>query len=331
MSLILNMVGGRRHRRGGPPGTPRRRSVHRAGAVTVTVLAMVTSACTSGDEGAGGALGVVASAYPLAEAAERVGGELVSVQNLTPPGVEPHDLELTPDDLEAILGSDLVLFVGAGFQPAVEEAVTDAEGRVLDALDVVEPLPAGERAHETDGDDHAGELDPHIWLDPMRLATVATAVGDALAEVDPANADAYRANADAYVAELEALDAEFRDGLGSCSSRLLVVSHAAFGYLVDAYGLEQEAIAGISPETEPDPARLAELAELVREEGVTTIFTETLVAPDVAETLAGEAGVTTAVLNPIEGLTDDQLEAGEDYGSVMRRNLQTLRGALGCR
>jgi len=302
-------------------------------AAVALVLATLMVGCGAEGEGGDGdgAVRVVAGAYPLAEVAEHVGGDLAEVDNLTPPGVEPHDLQLAPDELESLLTADLVLIVGGGFQPAVQDAVGDAAGRVLDALDVVEPLPADEHAREADGDDHAGELDPHIWLDPMRLATVATAVGDALAEVDPANADAYRANADAYVAELEALDAEFRDGLGSCSSRLLVVSHAAFGYLVDAYGLEQEAIAGISPETEPDPARLAELAELVREEGVTTIFTETLVAPDVAETLAGEAGVTTAVLNPIEGLTDDQLEAGEDYGSVMRRNLQTLRGALGCR
>jgi zinc transport system substrate-binding protein len=164
----------------------------------------------------------------------------------------------------------------------------------------------------------------------MRLAAVAEALAEALAEADPGNARAYRDNAAAYTAELKELDAGFRDGLASCSSRLLVVSHAAFAYLADAYGLRQEAIAGISPETEPDPARLAELDELVRREGVTTIFTETLASPDVAETLAAEAGVTTAVLNPLEGLTQAQLEAGEDYGSLMRENLRTLRSALGC-
>lgn len=323
MSLILNMGGGRGHRRGGRAGTLCRRSVHRAGAVIITVLALVASACTSGDEGAGGALGVVASAYPLAEAAERVGGELVSVENLTPPGVEPHDLELAPDDLEAILGSDLVLFVGGGFQPAVEEAVVDAEGAVMDVSDAVQRLPA------PDGEE--GSVDPHVWLDPMRFATIVERIAEELADLRPGESQVFRARAAAYVEELTALEGEFRSGLASCASRTIVVSHAAFGYLADAYGLEQEPISGLSPESEPDPARLAELTTLVEREGVTTIFTEELASPDVAETLAREAGVTTAVLNPIEGLTDDQLEAGEDYGSVMRRNLQTLRGALGCR
>jgi zinc transport system substrate-binding protein len=197
---------------------------------------------------------------------------------------------------------------------------------VLDALDVVDPLPA-----EVDGsDDHAGGTDPHVWLDPLRLAAIAAATADALGDIDPANGQTFRENAEAYAAELEALDAEMREGLASCSSRLLVVSHAAFGYLADAYDLEQESIAGISPEVEPDPARLAELDALVREEGVTTIFTETLASPDVARTLADEAGVTTAVLNPLEGLTPEELGAGEDYGSIMRANLQTLRGALVC-
>jgi zinc transport system substrate-binding protein len=214
----------------------------------------------------------------------------------------------------------------------VEDVVGQAEGRVLDALDVVRALPAEDRGHgghEEQGEEEHGP-DPHFWLDPMRLADLVDAVADALAELDPGRGAIYRANARTYVDELRALDDAYRAGLASCRSRLIVVSHAAFGYLADAYGLRQEAISGISPESEPDPARLAELRLLVEEEGVTTIFTEGLVSPAVAETLAREAGIDTAVLNPLEGLTSRQLQAGEDYASVMRRNLRALEAALGC-
>jgi zinc transport system substrate-binding protein len=284
----------------------------------VEVLALLAPACGGDTPSDDGRLRVVTGAYPLAEVAERVGGDLVHVENLTPPGVEPHDLELTTDDLEALLTADIVLFVGAGFQPAVQDAVAEAEGAVVDVLDGVDTLSAD------------GAVDPHVWLDPARFRLVVGTVADTLAERDPDHADRYRANAERYVGELEVLDAAFRSGLAACSSRTIVVSHDAFGYLADAFDLVQQPIVGISPEAEPDPARLAELQELVRSQGVTTIFTEELLPPEVAEALAAEAGVATAVLNPLEGLTRTQLDAGEDYGSIMRRNLETLRGALGC-
>ncbi len=285
--------------------------------VLAAIVAAASPACRSAAEHDGRRL-VVASAYPLAEAAERVGGELVQVRDLTPPGLEPHDLELAPDDLAAIVEADLVLYVGAGFQPAVEDAVAQAEGRTLDVLSVVPTIAVG------------GAVDPHVWLDPSRFAAVVEAVAAALADLDPAHRSAYRANAAAYVAELRGLDEAYRWGLASCRSRLLVVSHAAFGYLAEAYGLRQEAIAGLSPESEPDPSRLAELRALVQAEGVTTVFTEELVSPAVARALAEEAGVRTALLSPLEGLTQREIDAGEDYGSIMRRNLRTLEVALGC-
>ena len=266
------------------------------------------------DEAGGDRLTVVASFYPLAEAAERVGGDRVEVTNLTPPGVEPHDLELTPDTLQVIATGDLVVYVGGGFQPAIEEAIVQAGGSVIDVLDGLDAL--------------AG--DPHVWLNPIRYADVVRRVADALAEVSPSDASGFTARSDEFVADLEVLDDAFADGLASCESRVLVVSHEAFGYLADAYGLEQEAITGVSPEAEPDPRRLAELHDLVEAEGVTTIFSEELVSPAVAETLAAEAGVMTAVLNPLEGLTSEQEAAGADYLSVMRDNLEELRDGLRC-
>ncbi|GIU99397.1 MAG: zinc ABC transporter substrate-binding protein [Actinomycetota bacterium] len=282
-----------------------------------TALAASLVACGTGG-GSDGRLDVVASVYPLAEAAERVGGDLVAVRSLTPPGVEPHDLELAPDDLVALAQADLVLVVGGGFQPAVEDALAQVEGEALEVVSLVPALRAD------------GGVDPHVWLDPMRFATIVGAVGEALAELDPEHARTYRRNAAAYRSELEALDAAFRRGLASCRSRLLVTSHAAFGYLADAYGLEQVPIAGLSPESEPSPARLAELRSLVEREGVTTIFTEELVSPAVAETLAAEAGVRTAVLSPLEGRSPEQARRGEGYVAIMRTNLERLEVALGC-
>jgi zinc transport system substrate-binding protein len=286
------------------------------------VLALVVAsaaACGSGAEAADGRLRAVASSYPLAEAAAVVGGDLVDVDNLTPPGVEPHDLELTPDDLEALAAADLVVYASGGFQPAVEDGLADAEGELIDAVDSVPQLESGDEA-----------ADPHVWLDPARFAALVGTIAEALVELDPAHAAAFRANAEAYRAELEALDRTFADGLATCDRRSMVVNHAAFAYLADAYDLHQVAISGVSPGSETDPARLSELRALVNEEGVTTIFTEPLASPEVAETLAEETDADVAVLDPLEGLTPEQVDAGEDYVSVMLRNLAALRSGLGC-
>jgi zinc transport system substrate-binding protein len=246
------------------------------------------------------------------------------VTDLTPPGVEPHDLELAPDDLEAISAADLVVYLGGGFQPAVEDAVADAQGATMDALDAVDTLPP------PPGSEESLTLDPHVWLDPIRYAAIVEGVAKALGHLAPASASAFAARADAYVRELHDLDRAYTEGLADCRDRTIVTSHAAFGYLSARYGLTQVPITGLSPEAEPDPARLADLRDLVEREGITTIFTETLVSPKVAETLADEAGVSTAVLNPLEGLTPDQVAAGADYRSAMQDNLRTLEEGLGC-
>ncbi|HYU59110.1 MAG TPA: zinc ABC transporter substrate-binding protein, partial [Actinomycetota bacterium] len=281
------------------------------------------AACSSSDGGAGaGKTSVVASFYPLEEAATRIGGDRVAVTNLTAPGVEPHDLELNPDQVDAILDADVVLYLGSGFQPAVEDALADAGG---EAVDLLEGFPLAESADE---EEHGP--DPHVWLDPTLMARIARRVRDALGEADPGGASTFGSNAETYVSELGELDEAFQSGLTGCARDLIVAAHAAFGYLAARYDLRQEAITGISPEAEPDPARLAELVDLVEREGVTTIFTEELVSPEVAETLAREAGVTTDVLNPLEGLTPDEVAAGDDYASFMRENLEALRRALGC-
>ncbi|HLF40622.1 MAG TPA: zinc ABC transporter substrate-binding protein [Acidimicrobiia bacterium] len=290
--------------------------------LTVGLVLLLVAACGGDDGRAQTAAGstariqVVAGFYPLAEAARRVGGERVEVANLTPAGAEPHELELSPRQVDRIADADVVFHLGGGFQPAVEET---AERHAARPVDLLRDLPVSR-----------DEADPHVWLDPVLMMSMVGAVEEALAAADPPGRAAYAANASAYRTELEALDDEFRTGLAGCARRVLVTSHAAFGHLAARYGLEQEAIAGLSPEGEPDPRRLSELVDAVRESGTTTVFSETLTSSRIAETLAREAGVATAVLNPLEGLTDEEIGRGETYASVMRQNLAALRSALGC-
>ncbi len=298
--------------------------------VTAALTAALALSACGGDAGAadGGRLQVAAGFYPYAFLAERVGGEGVAVTNLTKPGGEPHDLELTPRQVGALTSTDLVVF-SEGFQPAVDEAVEQqAADRAFDVLSAVE-LREGEAHADEEDHEHADEghggADPHVWLDPQRLAAIGTALGDRLAELDPDGAQGYRTRAQELGTELAALDDELRAGLETCERRQVVTSHDAFGYLADAYGLEQVAVAGLSPEDEATPQRLAEVAAQAQEGGVTTIFFEELVSPKVAEALAREVGATATVLSPLEGAP----ETG-DYVTAMRDNLATLRTALGC-
>jgi zinc transport system substrate-binding protein len=279
--------------------------------ITRIVLALLLTgglAACGGDPDDPGATHVVAGFYPLAFAAEQLRGVDVEVTNLTPAGAEPHDLELTPREVEEILGADLVLYLGEGFQPAVEEAVESGEAPALDALDGLELR---------DGD-------PHVWLDPALFAQVVDRIAVELGD-EGAMGSRHLAT------QLDELDQIYEAGLADCERRELVTTHDAFGYLADRYGLEVIPITGLSPEAEPSPQDLEKVVDLVEDRGVTTVFTETLLSPEVGETVAREAGATTAVLNPLEGLTEDELARGEDYFSVMETNLEALREGLGCR
>lgn len=251
---------------------------------------------------------MVAAFYPLAYAAEEIGDERVAVRNLTPPGAEPHDVELSPRDVERIRAANVVLYLGSGFQPAFERAVKGAQGEAVDLLVEVPVL------------ENEGEADPHAWLDPMRYRAMARRIAAVLDRPDAEFAE-----------RLRALDAQLRRGLARCARREIVTSHAAFGYLADRYRLEQIAITGVEPEAEPTARELENVIRDVKASGAKTVFFETLVSPKLAETVAREAGALTAVLNPIEGLTEEELARGETYFSLMRENLEVLRRALDCR
>jgi zinc transport system substrate-binding protein len=281
--------------------------------VPVTLLAaLAATACASTPRG--GSKSVVAAFYPLAFAAEQIGGSRIDVDNLTPPGAEPHDIELTPRDVARIQTAGVVLYLSHGFQPAVEQAVKNAGGKQIDIL-------AGLGLRRGVGDE-AGKDDPHVWLDPVLFAKVVRRIGSVLGRP---------ARASALARRVLALDGEYRSGLARCRRRAFVTSHAAFGYLAARYGLHQIPITGIDPESEPSPARLRALIALVRREHVTTVFFERLVSPKLAETVARDAGASAAVLDPIEGLTPAEQSHGDDYLTLMRQNLRGLRRALGCR
>ncbi|MFB9720129.1 metal ABC transporter substrate-binding protein [Planobispora longispora] len=279
----------------------------------------------------GGGAGLTAAFYPLEWLAQRVGGSDITVTALTKPGVEPHDLELTPQAVAGLEETRLVLYI-KGVQPAVDEAVEQhAADRGFDVAPLVPTIQATEEEHEEGHEEgheeehgHEVSYDPHLWLDPSRFATVATELAERLAAADPAHAQGYKDRAAKTAAELTALDGELAAGLANCRSKALVTSHQAFAYLADRYKLHQVGIS-VDPDAEPSPARLAEVAEIAKREKVTTIFTETLVSPKVAEVLAQEVGAKTAVLDPIESKP-----ATGDYLSAMRQNLTTLKAALSC-
>lgn len=333
-----------------------------AAACTLTLAGCGALTEADGSSSGGDDSGTIAvGLYPLQYVAQRVAGDAFTVENLTAPGSEPHDLELGVGETATVADSDLLVYVDS-LQPAVDEAAQEtATGAVLDVASVVDLLPFAEEEH---GDEHAneghdeeghegeteeehaqhaddehadeeeghdehdhGDLDPHFWQDPARMAELGDAIADELAEIDPDGADTFRANAAELRGELETLDEEYATGLSACTIDTVVTNHDAFGYL-EKYGLHLESITGITPDAEPTPAALADLQDLIEADGITTVFSESLVSPKTAETLARDAGVTTEVLDTLEGLTDET--ADEDYLSLMRQNLALLQEANGC-
>ncbi|MFZ4516220.1 MAG: metal ABC transporter substrate-binding protein [Acidimicrobiia bacterium] len=261
---------------------------------------------------------VLTTVYPAQFVAERLTG--TAVANLTPAGAEPHDLELSPRQVEQVLDADLVLAWSTGFQPAVDDALRRRTGPSNTLVDALNPA---DRARAT--------RDPHVWLDPVSMRTIARAAADAISSERAESRTATAERQAQLDAELVALDAEFRNGLAQCARRTIVTAHEAFGWLAERYNFTQEGIAGIDPEQEPDAKRVAEIAALVRRESITTIFTEEAVSPRIAETLAREAsGVQIVPLSTLEVLSAEERQAGDDYFSLMRANLAKLRTALGC-
>src|SRR3954468_1563074 len=286
-------------------------------ALTLLVAVGLLSACSVKDSGEPE---VVASFYPLQYVAQRVVGEHAEVTNLTAPGVEPHDVELSPRQVARISGATAV-FYEKGLQPAVDDAVkNNGPDHRVDAAAAV---------HLRHGDSsEGGDVDPHFWLDPALLAQAAQKFTAEMSRADPAHAADFAAGNDRLQIDLQRLDRDYRTGLAHCTTRTVVVSHDAFEYLGARYGLDVHPITGLSPDAEPSARPLSELADLSRKDKITTVFSERLASPRLADTLAGDLGIHTAVLDPIEGLTSSNSD--DDYLSLMRANLEALREAGEC-
>ncbi|OIJ90948.1 metal ABC transporter substrate-binding protein [Streptomyces colonosanans] len=313
----------------------RQRLIPGTALATATALGLgaLTGCSSDTATNSSGKFDVVASFYPMAFLAEQIGGTYVHVTSLTQPGQEPHDLEISFKQTVQLDKSDAVLYL-KGLQPAVDEAVAQSGvGTKIDAASLTSLEQHGNEVggHAAEHDAHEGEesggKDPHIWLDPVRYAEVAKGVGKAFEKADPQHADAYRKNTDALVKKLDALDTRYEQGLKNTKSKVFITTHAAFGYLAERYGLTEEAVNGLDPESEPSAARVRDLQKTAKADGVSTVFYETLVSDKTAKTIAEDSNLKTDVLDPIEGITSRS--RGTDYFQVMEANLKALQTALG--
>lgn len=336
-----------------------RTPIVRAAALGAATLMIVTGCGTDGgeadDNGASPAdadLTVVTGVYPLEWLAQEIGGDNVAVVQLTEPGTEPHDLELTGRQIAEVSEADIAFYV-EGLQPAVDEAVgQEAAEAALSVADVVELRPAGGTDEHAEDDDHGhdhedgdgdeehaedeghdhdhdhGDYDPHFWLDVELMTETAEALAERMGEINPDGADLYQEGAERVTSELVTIGEAYEDGLASCEHREVVVGHTAFTYLTDQYDLEQIGVSGVDPDTEPSPAQIAAIADIVNERDITTIFTEPLMPAATADTIAAETGAQVEVLDPLEGVTDQS--PGDDYPSIMLGNLDALSTALAC-
>jgi zinc transport system substrate-binding protein len=305
----------------------------RLGAVVSAAALVLAAGCadvgSSRPETASETLHIVVAFYPFQFIAQKVAGSRGTVTSLTQPGAEPHDVELTPRQVAGISDADLVIYERS-FQSAVDEAVQQSgNGSVLDTATVVPLQDLGTHSEQTNTRADQRFLDPHVWLDPRNAVTITDAIAAKLSALDPSHAADFRANARQLTTQLMALDKAYRAGLASCQRTQFITQHEAFGYLARRYGLTQIAVGGLSPDTEPSPARIAEVQQTARDYGVTTIFYETLVSPAVAQAIAGDLHLKTGVLDPVEGITAQS--RGQDYLAVMKSNLASLRAANGCR
>lgn len=280
----------------------------RAAIPLFALLLLPLAACSGSDDGRPT---VVASFYPLQYVVQQIAGDRIRVVNLTAPGVEPHDLDPTVQQIAEISDADLVVY-SDGLAPAVDKAVSsNANSHALDVNQYV----------DLEGDN------PHFWLDPLRLENAAKAIEKKLAKIDPTHAGEFAGNLETLERTLTELDAAYTSGLADCERNVVVTSHDAFGYQ-KRYGLEFAPIAGLSPDAEPSPAKLGELQDLIRRDRITTVFSETIASPKMANSLARELGLRAAVLDPIEGVAKNSTA---DYASIMKANLLALQRANGCK
>lgn len=302
---------------------------------------------TNHDETAGAKIKVMASFYPMYDFAVQIGGDKVSVENMVPAGMEPHDWEPAASDIAALEKADVFIYNGAGMEHWVDTVFDSLDNKELVKVEASKGIPlleghghshdeegngdadsAVEDDHEEDADHDEEQFDPHVWLSPANAKIQIQNIRDAFIKADPDNEAYYNKNYEIYAAKLDGLDQKYKDTLSGLEHKDIIVAHEAFAYLCNSYGLNQIGIEGLSPDSEPDPARMEEIIEFAKDKYIKIIFFEELVSPKVAEIIAEEIGAETKVLNPLEGLTEEQIKAGADYISVMEDNLNNLLEAL---
>lgn len=292
--------------------------------IGVTVFALIISGQRrSNDVDSTGKLQVAASFYPMYYFSSQIGGEKANVKNITPAGSEPHDYDLSTRDIATIEESKL-LIVNGGVEPWADKVRSNLNNTTI--------VIAGEGflTQEFTNEDGNYVKDPHIWLSPARAKDEVSKIYEGFIKVDPVNIDLYKGNKERLLTKLEQLDKDYKQGLKSCKSKEIITSHSAFGYLASDYGLTQISISGLSADEEPSARQLAEIATFAKENNVKYIFFESLVSPKLSETIAQEVGAKTMVLDPVEGITDEDMQNGKDYFSIMNENLNNLKIALEC-
>ncbi len=301
------------------------RSPLSAAAAGAVGLLLLSGCADAGSSTSDAHVTIAAAFYGVEYVAESIAGDRADIYELTPRGVSPHDLELSPDTVLKLGRADLVLYLSS-FQTAVDDAVAESGVTALDVADVVQLRARTESGDEADhGDIDHGDIDPHFWQDPTLLAQYGEAVAHELSRIDPAGADVYAANAAAFTAKMSGLEDEYASGLAQCEFHTIVVTHLAYGYMTANLGITQVGLSDFDPQSEPSAARLLEIKKLIQETGVTTIFSESAVTSSVADSIARDSGATVAVLD-----TGGAVVVGDDYISLMHRNLDALRKALVC-
>lgn len=277
-------------------------------------------------ESAEGKLRVMASFYTMADFAEKIGGDRADITCMVPAGTEPHDWEPSTTDITGLERADVFIYNGAGMEHWAEDVTESLENKELLVVEASQGVKLhAEEEHDHEGHSHShGGYDPHVWLDPHNAKLEMENIKNAFVQADPDNGAYYEANYDKWSKAAEELDRKYREALADFAGRQIVTAHEAYGYLCSAYGLEQVGIDGLSPDQEPNPKRMADIIDFVRENQIRAVFFEELSGSKTAETVAAETGIRLLALSPLEGLSGEELEAGEDYFSVMEKNLEQL-------
>ncbi len=266
-----------------------------------------------------GELVIYTSVYPVYDFTSKLAGEYAQVVNIVPAGVEPHEFELSTQDMVKLAEADLLVYCGAGMENWIDKTLETLGDGKLTAVEASKGI-----ALLTEED----TCDPHVWLAPENAVIMMENITDALCGLDSAHEDSYRKNFEMYKDKLEKLDSDYEEALSGMAGREIVVSHASFGYLCRAYGLVQIPIDGLMADSEPDPATMGEIINRMKTDGITTVFGEELIDNKVVDTIAAETGARVEILEPIEGLGQERMDAGEDYFSIMEKNLEALKAAL---